>query len=72
MHSALLSLISARAALAGPRSGSGLGLWIVRGIADAHHGVARAENRPEGGARFVIELRAGPGGPPAARKPEVS
>jgi signal transduction histidine kinase len=55
----------------GPRSGSGLGLWIVRGIADAHHGVARAENRPEGGARFVIELRAGPGGPPAARTPEV-
>jgi two-component system sensor histidine kinase MprB len=36
--------------------GSGLGLAIVRQVADWHGGVARAENRPGGGARLVLEL----------------
>jgi two-component system sensor histidine kinase BaeS len=35
---------------------SGLGLSIVRALAEAHGGRAGAENRPEGGARLWIEL----------------
>ncbi len=37
---------------------SGLGLSIVKALADAHGGRAGAENRPEGGARLWIELPA--------------
>lgn len=40
----------------GPRGGSGLGLSIVRGIAEAHDGSVRAENLPGGGARFVLSV----------------
>ena len=35
---------------------SGLGLSISRRIVDAHGGTIRAENRKEGGARFVVRL----------------
>jgi len=35
---------------------SGLGLSIARQIVTAHKGRIWAENRPEGGARFVVEL----------------
>jgi signal transduction histidine kinase len=37
--------------------GTGLGLTVVRTIAEAHGGGARAENRPEGGARVILELK---------------
>jgi two-component system sensor histidine kinase MprB len=36
--------------------GSGLGLAIVRQAAEAHHGYARAENAPGGGARLTVSF----------------
>lgn len=36
--------------------GTGLGLYVSRGIIEAHGGSIRAENAPEGGAIFTIEL----------------
>lgn len=44
------------------RRGTGLGLPIVRKIAEEHGGVARIDNPPDGGARVLVELpRAGGG-----------
>jgi len=36
--------------------GMGLGLSIVKGIVEAHHGIIREVGRPGEGARFVIDL----------------
>jgi C4-dicarboxylate-specific signal transduction histidine kinase len=40
----------------GPEKGTGLGLSISKGIIEDHGGRIFAEQRPEGGARFIIEL----------------
>ena len=37
-------------------AGAGLGLTIVRAVAQAHGGTARAENLPQGGARVTFSL----------------
>ncbi len=39
-----------------PPRGYGLGLAISRAVAVAHGGSIRAENRPRGGARFIVTL----------------
>lgn len=52
------------------RAGAGLGLAIVSGIVDAHHGQVHAANAPGGGALFSVRLprATGPvaGGPPSS------
>jgi signal transduction histidine kinase/DNA-binding response OmpR family regulator len=39
-----------------PGEGTGLGLWVCYSIVEQHEGKLRADNVPEGGARFTIEL----------------
>lgn len=45
----------------GASSGIGMGLYIVRTIAEGHGGSVRTENASSGGARFVIKLPLAPG-----------
>jgi two-component system, OmpR family, sensor histidine kinase KdpD len=44
--------------------GTGLGLSISRGLVEAHGGTLIAENDPDGGARFIIQLPAHNAPPP--------
>ena len=53
-----------------PSGGAGLGLAIVRAVAQVHGGEARAEPREGGGARFVLDLPVG--GPEGLHTPEVT
>jgi len=47
-----------RAPSARGRPGSGIGLAIVRQVAETHGGTVRALNDPDGGARLILELPA--------------
>jgi two-component system sensor histidine kinase KdpD len=52
----------------GRTSGSGMGLWIARGLLAVEGGQVWAENRPDGGARFTLfvpEVSAGTGTEPS-------
>jgi len=54
----------------GATRGVGLGLAICRAIVEAHGGEIHAENRPQGGARFVFTLPKG--NPPKLDAEEIS
>jgi two-component system, OmpR family, sensor histidine kinase MprB len=58
-----------RAAAARKLPGSGLGLAIVRQAAEAHHGYARAENAPGGGARLRVSFGTPVDFPAALQRP---
>ncbi len=49
-----------------PDGGAGLGLAIVREVAESHGGSVELDRAAEGGARFVLRLPADVGGGPAA------
>jgi signal transduction histidine kinase len=49
----------ARAVDSGGPAGLGLGLALVRALAQAHHGTVHHKNMPDGGAFFTVTLPAG-------------
>jgi two-component system sensor histidine kinase KdpD len=51
------------------RSGTGMGLWIARGLLAVEQGRIWAENCPDGGARFTIVVPATTRAPEPARSP---
>jgi signal transduction histidine kinase len=53
-------------------AGSGLGLYLVRLIAQSHGGSARYEQRPGGGSIFVLDLPAPPAATPATLSPQAA
>jgi C4-dicarboxylate-specific signal transduction histidine kinase len=55
-----------------PGEGRGLGLSVADGIIAEHGGRLRADNQPEGGAVFVIELPIGNSTPHAASSPSTT
>jgi two-component system sensor histidine kinase KdpD len=52
-------------------SGTGMGLWIARGLLAAEHGRVWAENHSEGGAEFTIAIPVAAKGPEPAGSPLV-
>jgi signal transduction histidine kinase len=42
--------------------GTGMGLAVVRLLVQVHGGTVRAENRPSGGSRFIVQVPASAGG----------
>ncbi|MBB4740054.1 PAS domain S-box-containing protein [Actinoplanes octamycinicus] len=59
---------------AGTVRGTGLGLYIVRSLAQANHGDVRHEPHPDGGSVFVVEADTAPSAaaPPSATAPPPS
>ncbi|WP_369068949.1 sensor histidine kinase [Kineococcus terrestris] len=51
----------------GQRSGTGLGLYVTRGLLEAHGGDVTVDEAASGGARFTVRLPAGP--PPGEDAP---
>jgi two-component system, OmpR family, sensor histidine kinase KdpD len=56
----------------GSRRGVGLGLAICKGIVELHQGTIMAENRPDGGALFRIQLPVGGTPPTVPEEPELA
>jgi two-component system OmpR family sensor kinase len=50
-----------------PRTGTGIGLAIVRQLVDLLGGTARIDDAPTGGARFIVSLPALAAGAPPLR-----